>query len=84
MAHHKCAHCGKPVILSPSAAARAKKYGETPEYYRRLFPSHTECVLRARQDDLSKLLARVHAKHIAGGAVILSNGHKQYSGGGSK
>jgi hypothetical protein len=29
----KCSLCGKPIVLKPSAAKRAKKYGGKPEDY---------------------------------------------------
>ena len=51
-----CYICGKPVVLVPSAKERAKKYGETPAYYTRLFPAHAECVLKKRDEEVRKLM----------------------------
>lgn len=53
-----CSICKKPVILVPSAEERAKKYGETPAYYRSLFPNHTACVLSERKEQTSELMKR--------------------------
>lgn len=40
-----CVHCGKPIILVPSAEERAKKCfnGYSAKYYRNLFKEHSEC-----------------------------------------
>lgn len=54
--HHKCMHCNKPIILVPSAEERAKKYGGTPESYRKLFSAHTECTLEYRNKNRDYLL----------------------------
>ncbi len=48
MSEHICTHCKKPIVLVPSANKRAKKYGESPEYYRRLFTMHSDCQLELR------------------------------------
>jgi len=56
-----CTICGKPVILVPSAAERAAKYGESPMYYTRLFPQHTDCFLQRRKEETSALTARLRA-----------------------
>lgn len=37
-----CSICGKPVVLRPSAAERAAKYGKSPSFYTKLFPTHAE------------------------------------------
>lgn len=41
-----CSLCHKPIILSPSASERAKKYGNTPAYYENLFTMHSDCQLK--------------------------------------
>ena len=42
-----CNKCGKPIILSPSAAERAKKdiTGKSAKYYEDLFPTCNECIV---------------------------------------
>ncbi len=41
-----CKYCGKPVVLVPSAAERARKdvTGKTAAYYTSLFPYHARCM----------------------------------------
>lgn len=43
-----CTLCGKPIQLSPSAAERAAKYGNTAAHYSNLFTEHAECILKKR------------------------------------
>lgn len=45
-----CKYCGKPVVLVPSAAARARKHGGTAAYYTSLFPNHSECVVQNNRE----------------------------------
>ena len=54
-----CTICGKPIILVPSAEERAKKdlTGKSAAYYRSLFTEHSDCILRKRAEDTSKLMA---------------------------
>ncbi len=61
--HRKCNICGGNVILSPSAAERAKKYGGTAEYYLDLFPAHAGCTLRKRLDGERELLIRKYKEN---------------------
>jgi len=46
----KCTHCGKEVILKPSAAERARKdvTGKSAAYFTALFPRHAACELALR------------------------------------
>lgn len=46
MKHRICPHCNEPIVLVPSAAARAKKFGETAEYYRNLFTVCSDCQIK--------------------------------------
>lgn len=55
----KCRICGKPVVLSPSAADRAKKYGGTAEDYYAMFPDHAECVIAKRSAESKDLMRRL-------------------------
>lgn len=43
-----CKHCGKPVVLIPSAKERAAKFGGKPSDYVKLFPMHATCQLERR------------------------------------
>jgi hypothetical protein len=54
----KCTICGQEVILVPSAAERAKKFGGSPQDYTRLFPWHTQCILQKNSEEVSALIAR--------------------------
>ena len=46
-----CTICGKPVVLIPSAAERARKdvTGNSAQYYTNLFPRHATCELKKRE-----------------------------------
>jgi len=48
MKHLNCTHCEKPIILTPSAHERAKKYGGKAKDYRNLFTIHADCQLEIR------------------------------------
>ena len=52
----KCSICGKPIVLVPSAAERAKQYGGKPSDYTRLFTEHSECVITKREKDTLDLI----------------------------
>ena len=54
-----CTICNTPVILSPSADERARKYGETAQYYRDLFPNHSKCIIAKRNAETSDLIKRL-------------------------
>jgi hypothetical protein len=45
----KCSHCGKPIVLVPSASERARKFGGVPSDYTRLFTIHADCQLELRK-----------------------------------
>jgi hypothetical protein len=47
-----CTVCGKPVVLVPSAAERARSdvTGKTAAYYTSLFPTHAACALSKRHE----------------------------------
>lgn len=57
----KCSICGKPVVLVPSAEERAKKYGNSPSFYRSLFKTHAACALKKRADETKALIAKINA-----------------------
>jgi hypothetical protein len=54
----KCTHCGKEIILVPSAKERAAKYGGQPSDYTKLFTMHTDCQLELRAQGTSELIKR--------------------------
>lgn len=47
-----CTHCGKPVVLIPSAVERARTdvTGKSAAYYTSLFPRHAACELALREN----------------------------------
>lgn len=53
----KCLHCGKEVVLVPSAAERARKdVNRRPAaYYTSLFPRHAACELALRENRAAAL-----------------------------
>lgn len=57
-----CTLCDKPVILQPSAKARAERYGGAPRDYTILFPRHADCELKAREQGTLELLRRLNAE----------------------
>lgn len=52
----KCKRCDKPIVLAPSAAERAKKYGGTPSSYEKLFEYHSDCLLELRRLGVQELM----------------------------
>jgi len=57
-----CSICGKPIVLVPSAAERAKKdvTGKTAAYYTSLFTSHSNCSLAKNCADTKALMKRLN------------------------
>ena len=57
-----CRYCKKPIILIPSAEERAKKdvTGKSAAYYKRLFTSHSQCLVEARSRDARMLMLSQH------------------------
>ena len=53
-----CTICNLPIVLVPSAAERAKKFGSRPADYTALFTEHDSCAIRKRAADTSELLKR--------------------------
>ena len=53
-----CSICGKPVVLIPSAADRAKKCGGRPSDYTKLFTTHSACALQKREADTLALMRK--------------------------
>lgn len=58
----KCNICNKPIVLFPSAADRAKKYGGTAAEYNAMFTTHAECAVAKRTADTYDLMQRINAE----------------------
>lgn len=54
----KCKHCNQEIVLVPSATERARKYGNTPEFYTSLFERHADCELELRARSLNRVRLR--------------------------
>lgn len=54
-----CRICRRPIVLVPSAAERARKYGETPAFYTALFDTHASCAVRERSRQAVDLMRRI-------------------------
>jgi hypothetical protein len=55
-----CLECGKPVVLVPSAAERARTdvTGKPASYYTKLFPRHAACIVAKREKETLELMRR--------------------------
>jgi hypothetical protein len=53
-----CSICNKPIVLIPSAAERARKFGGKASDYTRRFTTHTDCFLIQNKATLSDLIKR--------------------------
>lgn len=51
-----CKYCNREVKLNPSASERAKKFGGTAQDYKNMFPNHTSCMVKARNQDTLNLI----------------------------
>lgn len=54
-----CTICGKRVVLVPSAAERARRFGGKPSDYTKLFTEHAECVVKKRELETLELIRRL-------------------------
>lgn len=59
-----CNICGKPIVLSPSAAERAKKYGGKSEDYTNLFKAHAVCAVEKRSEEARALMRQCVASNL--------------------
>jgi hypothetical protein len=57
-----CKYCNKPVILTPSANERARRYGGVPADYTALFPNHSECEVAARSAQAVETMRKAAAR----------------------
>ena len=55
----KCTICKKEIVLVPSAAERAKKYGGKASDYTSMFTAHAECYVKQRSDTSVELLRKI-------------------------
>ena len=55
-----CKICGKPVVLVPSAAERAAKYGGSAKDYIALFTTHSACFVAKRTRETIELMRRLN------------------------
>ena len=55
-----CTICGKPIILVPSAAERARKSGGKPSDYTKLFTAHGKCQVAKREQETRELIRRLN------------------------
>lgn len=46
-----CTICGKPIVLHPSAAERARRYGGSASDYTKLFTTHADCTVEKRSKE---------------------------------
>lgn len=53
-----CTICRKPIVLTPSAAERAKRFGGKPSDYAALFTEHADCTIAKRDRESRELMAR--------------------------
>lgn len=54
-----CKICGEPVVLVPSAAERAAKYGGSAKDYIALFTTHAACFIEKRRREVGELMRRL-------------------------
>ena len=59
-----CKYCNKKVVLNPSAASRAKKFGGKPKDYLELFPYHIDCYTKATSIRVISLINKENNKGV--------------------
>lgn len=57
-----CTICNKPIILVPSAKARAAAdvTGKSAKYYESLFTEHSECLVAKREAETVALMRKLN------------------------
>lgn len=53
-----CNICNRPIVLTPSAKKRARKFGGKPSDYTAMFDSHADCLIKKRNKETSELIQR--------------------------
>lgn len=54
----KCTICDKKIVLVPSAAERARKFGGKPSDYTSLFTTHSQCAVNKREQEAVELMRK--------------------------
>lgn len=54
-----CTICGKKIVLVPSAADRAKKFGGEASDYVKMFTTHSECAVNKRSQESTDLMRKL-------------------------
>lgn len=57
-----CSICSHPILLTPSAAHRARQFGGVPSDYIKIFTEHATCVIAKRAQDTHELIKRTYPK----------------------
>lgn len=57
----KCTICGTAIVLVPSAAERAARYGGKAEDYTKLLSTHGSCAVKKRSDESVELMRSINA-----------------------
>jgi hypothetical protein len=57
-----CTICNKPIVLSPSAEERARKFGGSAADYRALFTSHADCFIAKRSAESVALMREIGSR----------------------
>lgn len=53
-----CTICGKPIVLMPSAAERARRHGGKPSDYTAMFTTHSHCAIAKRTQEAIDTMRR--------------------------
>lgn len=67
-----CQYCNKPVVLVPSAAERAKRFGGKASDYTAMFPDHAACAIKHREQETVALMRRITAERQASRVSFVS------------
>lgn len=67
----KCTICNKEIVLIPSAAERAAKFGGKASDYIKMFTTHSECAIAKRSQESIDLMRRIAAEQKANKVQIV-------------
>ena len=59
-----CKICGEEIVLVPSAAERAKRFGGRAADYTALFTAHAHCQIAKRERETRELMERLNAEYV--------------------
>jgi hypothetical protein len=71
----KCTICHKPIVLSPSAKERARKFGGTASHYTSLFTTHADCAIKKRSGEAHDLMKKIKGEAVTDEAKGDSRGN---------